>query len=525
MAQKIEGKEERPLQSYHLKDFLAVNTTNARTATPNAAFYDLTNIQPIGSANLHSVNGISALLHDFAGDTIYRDQSVNVNGTEYLICAGTNGTLFAYNIQSGATTNIATAGTLSGANTRIVQWKNTEVLIIDTNNYYGWNGAGLITILGGTTGAPSSGTCIAVYQSRVWIAQARLLYYSAPDSFSDFQTASGGGFRNLTDSTLRSTVMNLYTANGFLYVFGLTSVDAISDVYVPTGASPPTPNFTYLNLDALIGTDQPDSIASYGRLITFANQYGVYSLYGTTIQPISGVDPNNTYQSSIDGTWQYVDFGQKISAAQFKSNNLLCVGFLIRRASDPVFGSNTVIAVYQGNAAGGRWWFGNFGTVTRITTGIVSGVVAVFGYIGNKLFQLFADTTSSPAGSFMTALWDFDDPITAKEAIRAGFGISVFKLGGTFSFNLDTTQGSYPLSNLASGAVQWVNNFGNTVTWVNNFSQPVTWVAGTFQTYWGKSPPGFAKYIGFSFAATAGSIYEINSILLDYKWAARWTGN
>jgi hypothetical protein len=63
VAQKIEGKDERPLQSFTLKNFLGVNTTNSRVAPPaNEAFYNLENAQPIGFGNIHSINDISAEL-------------------------------------------------------------------------------------------------------------------------------------------------------------------------------------------------------------------------------------------------------------------------------------------------------------------------------------------------------------------------------------------------------------------------------------------------------------------------------
>lgn len=529
MSQLPQAKEERDLQSYALKNFLAVNTTNSRVACPETCLYDLTNLQPIGYSNLHSVPDISSVLHDYAGDTIYYDADANVNNVEYLIAAATDGALFAYNIGSSVVTQIATPGTLSGNGTRITQWKNSQILVIDANGYFNWNGSGSIVSIGGVTGAPSSGSCIAVYQGRVWIAQGRVLFYSAPDTFADFTTASGGGFRNLTDSTLRSTVQALFAANGFLYVFGTTSVDSISDVYVPAGASPPTPNMTYLNLDAIIGTDQPSSICAYGRLVVFANRYGVYSLYGTSITSISSPDPNNSYNSSIDGTWQYVDFSQPISAGQFLCNNILCVGWLIRRLNDPIFGTGPVIACYQGNAAGGRWWFGNFGALTRVSTGIVSTVSAIFGYVGNKLYQLFQNINSSPASSFMGPLWDFGDPFSQKQIIRAGIAITVFKQGGTFTLNIDTTNGSFPVPNLVPGSVVWLNNSNAVVTWINNFSQPVSWISGSYLTYWAGAQNGLntgnSKYVGFSFSSTGGTVYEINALLMDYKKGPRWIGN
>lgn len=523
MAQKIERKDERPLQSFTFKNFLAVNTTNARTACPNEAFADLENAQPIGFGNLSSVNDVSAALHNYGADNIYTDADANIANTEYLIQAATNGKLFAYNIALVAATQINGASILAGSGTAMAQWQNSNVLIIDASGYYQWNGVGNIATITGT-GAPTSGSAIAIYQNRVWIAQGRLLYYSAPGSFSDFTTASGGGFSALIDSTLRSTVQQLLSANGYLYVFGTTSVDSISDLYIPTGASPPTPNFTKLNITPTIGTDQPQSVISYGRLVLFANRFGLWALYGTTLTAISSSDPNNAYNSSIDGTMQFISFNPTVSAGQCLSNNLFCAAFLLQRFGDPTYGNTTVIAMYQGNAAGGKWWFLSAGTVTRITTGFVNNVPSLFAYIGNQLFQLLADNTSAPAAVISTALWDFGDPITQKEAIRGGVGISASGLASV-TLNLDTPHSTFPFSVSVVGQVQWINNLSAVVTWQNNLAQPVVWAPGQFQTYWAAAPQGFAKYVGFTLRTGRGTKFQINSFLLDYKWGVRWTGN
>jgi hypothetical protein len=529
VAQKLESKEERPLQSFTFKNFLAVNTTNARLAIPDSTFYNLENAQPIGFGNLHSINDISAALHDYAADTIYTDENVNLLiaavNTEFLIQGSTNGKLFAYNVPANTATQINGAAVLSGGSSLgMAQWNNTNCLVIDSTGYYQWPGSGNIVSIGGVTGAPTSGNAIAVYQNRVWIAQGRVLFFSAPGSFTDFTTASGGGSTSLIDPTVRSSVTALFAANGYLYVWGTSSINAISDLYIPAGASPPTPNFTNLNISAVVGTDQPQSIQTYGRLILFANRYGVWRLYGTSVDTISGEDPNNQYQSAIDGTWQYVNFGQAVSGGQVITNNLLCSCFLIKRNADPIFGSNTVIMVYQGNAAGGKWWSANWGALTRVTTAFVNQAPALFGYLGNKLYQLFAISTSSPPANIQTQLWDFGDPITAKELLRGGIGVTILNAAGNaLSMTVDTPSGSKPFTSLTvAGVVQWVNNLNAVVTWQNNVAQTVVWAPGQFQTYWGAAPNAFSKYVGYTVTTAQGTQFEINSFLMDYKWAARW---
>lgn len=525
MAQKIEGKDERPLQSFTLKNFLGVNTTNARVAPPaNESFYALENAQPIGFGNIHSVNDISSLLHTFTGQTVYAAFNVNISNTEYLLLATTGGQLWAWNVSAQTATNITGGAGLSGSAVRATQWSNSVALIIDSSGYYQWSGSGSIALITGS-GAPTSGSAIAVYQNIVWIAQLRTIFFSAPGSYTDFTTADGAGSTTIVDPVLRSNIIAMLAANGYLYFWGTSSVNAISDVYVPSGASPPTPSFTNLNLSPIVGTDQPLSVCTYGRLVLFANRWGIWSVYGATVQALSSPDPNNQYQSAVDGTWQYVNFNQAISGGQVVSNGLLQACFLMQRNSDPIFGSNTIILMYQGDAVGGKWWNANYGSVNVIATAFVANTPCLFAIInGNQLYQLFANAGSSPAALIKTGLWDMGDPITQKEVLRGGLGISATG-AASLTLNLDTPRSTYPFTISVVGQVQWVNSSNAIVTWQNNALQTVQWQPGQFQTYWAAAPRGFAKYVGFTLTTTEGTGFEINTFLMDYKMAARWVGN
>lgn len=521
MAQTLQEKSERDRLSFVFQQWTAVNTTNSRVAIPDQTFYACENLQPIGFANLHTVPALSAVLHDYGADPVYWDQAVNISNTDYFIVATTNGKLFAYNVGSATVTQINGAFTLSGAGTRITQWENSAALIIDATGYYAWTGSGNITQIT-VTGAPSSGNDIAVYADRVWIVQGRTLFFSIADGYGasagDWLAANGSGFVILTDVALRSNVTRLLAVNGYLYIIGSTSVNAISDVYIPSGASPPTPVFTNLNLQGIIGTDQPGGVFVYGRAIMIANRFGVYALLGVSATKISGVDPNSPYGSGIDGTWQFINFGQPLSGGSVIVNNILCAAFLIQRANDPVFGSNTVVMMFQD----GKWWNANYGALTRITGGFASNAPALYGYIGNKFYQAFQNTALGAAALLMTPLWAFGDPITSKQFIRVGFQLSISVLSGTFTLNVDTTTQSIPVTSLQSvSQVAWQNNTPVIVQWQNNFSQIVTWFSGNYALYAGPSPAGYDKYVGLTFKST-GSVYELNAMLIDYKWGPRW---
>jgi len=249
-----------------------------------------------------------------------------------------------------------------------------------------------------------------------------------------------------------------------------------------------------------------------------SNRFGVYALLGVSATKVSGVDPNSPYASGIDGTWQFVNFAQPLSSGSAIINNILCCGFLIQRANDPVFGSNTVVMMFQD----GKWWNANYGLLTRITSGFANNAPALFGYIGNKFYQLFADPTSGANTLLMTPLWAFGDPITSKQFIRVGFQLSIFVLSGIFQLFVDNTTQSIAVPSLQSiSQVQWQNNSFANVLWQNNLLQTVQWFSGNFALYSSSSPGAFDKYVGLTFKSN-GSVFELNAMLMDYKWGPRW---
>ena len=122
-----------------------------------------------------------------------------------------------------------------------------------------------------------------------------LLYVSVLNSVTDFTLNSGAISQALVDPQLRGQSTRLFSASGYLYILGKSSVFVISDVYIPSGATPPAPVFTILNVQANIGCDQPASVFVYNRDLMFANNYGLWRLTGVTAEKVS---------DDIDGTFQ-----------------------------------------------------------------------------------------------------------------------------------------------------------------------------------------------------------------------------
>lgn len=506
-----------------MRQFLGVNTRASRTAIPDGYFYNLENVIPIGDQNMPVVPNISGLLFDYTTDLIYRSQPLNLAGTEYLINFATDGKVFLYNIGAQTSAQINVGNLLSGSNSQAVQWSNTVVLFIDSSGYYSYDGTTFVHQTG--TGVPTTGVAIGVYENRVWIVNGRLLLCSGVNDYTapSWTVANGAATFSLTDPTLRSAVQRVLAANGYLYIFSSTGITAVSNVYVPSGLSPPTPSATIANLQALIGTDQPYSIFPYDRNVQFASRYGLHNLIGVDAPKFS---------ADIDGTWKYVDFTQAITGGQCVVNNILCSAFLVKRLNDPTFGSNTILVMWfsrdSTNANTGVnettdiFWFGNFGALTLITTGFVNGVPALFGFIGNKLFQLFADPTTAPNTAVWTKLYPMEDELARKQMMQLGVFADFNQLGGSFQLFADSSTGSVN-SNINTNVLTglWINAAGVTGQWINATAVLGGWVGVSPALLTAVAPGMYDHYIGLRLV-TSGYNYVLHLLAMDYKLGDRW---
>jgi hypothetical protein len=507
VGRKFEEPEEQPRQTHIFRKFKGVVNNSARNALPEDAWFYLENMQPIGDANVVSVPGFGPTLATYA-NIVYWSQYANVGGVDYIINFPVDGTVWAYAIVAQTNTQIGSG--FSGSASRIAQWKNTELLVIDSTGYYNWPGTGTLTLISGT-GVPTSGTDIAVAFGRVWIVQGRLLTFSGANDFSaaSFLVANGAGSLALTDPTLRNNVTRLSAQNGYLYIISATAINAISDVYVPANANPPTPLFTNLNIQAIIGSDQPASVFAMNQALVFCNRYGAWYLYGTDANKIS---------TDIDGTWQYLDFSQQISGGQAVINNILCTAFLIKRLNDPIFGSQALLALYHDQ----KWWFAyNFGA-TLVTSAVVNNVPTLFLFSGTQMVQCFVAGVTPLRTQLWTPLWPLDDELADKQVIRAGFEANVTNISGLFFLSIDSENGSEPtLSSSGNSNVVWQNNLLNTVTWQNNLLVTVQWLSNGYELFNATSPGVYGKYIGGRIQATS-SAWQFSAFNFDYKLRARW---
>jgi hypothetical protein len=515
---EIADKGEQEIRTKIFREFKGVNTKAARVSIPPDTFYDLVNLMPIGHSNLHTVPGLSASLVNYGADTIYWAEYANINSTDYIISFATTGKIFAYNITGNSSSQINVGHLFSGAGSRMDQWKNTNILFVDsTAGYWTWDGSTFNnTNLTGGIIPGSFGTVvdIAVFSNRVWLYTNRLLYISGLNDFTatvstgGFLVANGALIQNITDPQARGECVRLIGANGYLYMLFKSSIFVVSDVYIPTGASPPTPVFTILNVQANIGCDQAPSIFPVNRDLMFANKYGLWALRGVTADRMS---------EDIDGTIQYLDTTKTISGGTATVKNIQCAGFLINQLNDPVIGTRTVVALNFDK----KWWFANLGAFTFILQAISNGIPCLFGFIGNQLYQLFSTGATPPAASWQTALWPMEDQLSDKEVQRVGFEITT-ATPGSLTFNVDTPTTSNPVNITNSlGEIVFTGASGLAIQFQTG-AVNLNFISGTYGLILTDGQGAYAKYVGVSGMSGAGADFELNSFELDYYLRKRW---
>ena len=446
-------------------------------------------------------NAVAGLL-TFATGTV----AVNITngGTGY-----TNAANVSVTISGGGGSNAAGTAVLSGGQV-------TQVVM--TNPGAGYTSNPNVTITGGG-GNNAAATAVASldenvgiqsFSGRVWIAQGRTVYYSAAGSYSDFTSVSAGGV-TIADATLHGNIIDLLSANNFLYIFGDDSINVFSDVRVTTAG---TTLFTNTNVSASVGTKLAYAIFPYFRSVLFMNNYGVYALVGSTTSKIS---------DALDGMLPDIDFVTKeVTAGQVLINNILCAAFNIRyTGSEGVSaGPRYIQAVFFEK----KWFFTNQGNdIKAIVSVPVGGKITLFGTDGTKLYKFYSDDVATIDNYIQTALMPMGDPIRTKQALK--FGIEATNNAGLpLTVTVDSEQGSStPYSLGSSQTIEWVNNSNQVIPWQNDALQTVTWglLLGAGYFLYKSDAAQWGKYLGLTLTSQANGMV-VNTFEFEHELRVRF---
>jgi hypothetical protein len=321
------------------------------------------------------------------------------------------------------------------------------------------NGTGTATILTLATSGVIGGQCIATFAARVWIANNRTVYVTDVDTYNDF----GGSGTNFTisDAYLHANITALYAGNNYLYIFGDTSIDAVSNVQVISGLI----SFSRVNLTTSIGTSEPTSVFGYFRGVVFYHVTGIYLLAGASPERIS---------AKIQGVMRATNFNQGVSGCALTVASELCAVATLNIQDE--FYAGTPVAPIQRNVLalyfGGRWLFARVATgasdsIAQLIFSIPGGGggatyagASVLYYIGFNgmnpaIYQAFSAVAPRAAWGLRTKLWDAGSPLREKQALEAVVGMfnGAFPAQG-LQISVDTELGSVtlPAISLSMGA-------------------------------------------------------------------------
>jgi len=347
-----------------------------------------------------------------------------------------------------------------------------------------------------------NGTAIATFSGRVWIAEDRTIYYSAADSYNDFNSVSAGNI-TLTDATLRSDIIQILSANNFLYIFGEDSINVFSDVRVNQSG---VTLFTNTNVSASVGSRLPYAIFPFFRSVLFMNDYGIYALVGSTTSKLS---------DGLDGIFPDIDFTKRVTAGQVLVNNILCAAFSFTY-DDPESTSRVIQAVFFEK----KWFLTTQGELEWVTSTPLSGLVNLYGTTGTDLKKLYGSPTANIASVIRSALYPMGDPIRDKQALKIAIEASAKEDTATaLSVTVDSEireSAPYSLVN----TVAWTNNNLLTIPWVNNINAVVQWFTPGYVLY-KTDAQQYGKYIGLTISSTAPG-YVLHGMQFEHELRARF---
>jgi hypothetical protein len=238
-----------------------------------------------------------------------------------------------------------------------------------------------------------------------------------------------------------NNITALFAANSYLYIFGPTSIDVLSNVAVSSAG---TASFSRVNVSPVIGCSSQKSIFGYYRSVAFANTFGFFLLTGATVDNIA----EGKLDLLIGGI--VVDTGFPVTL-----NGQLCAAWSVN-CPDPTnnfVSSVNLIAMFNK----GRWFFARQATPPasflspRATVAVPTSQSGFVAYTfdrtvsgpNTKLYQLFAQF-GPLIWRLYTKLYDMGSPMASKQATRAAIGLNFVSSVnvGAMALSVDSDQGN-----------------------------------------------------------------------------------
>lgn len=376
-----------------------------------------------------------------------------------------------------------------------------------------------VTFIGGNDAAEATASLmpfgiqastLETIQNSVWAGNGTNILATAPESTTDFATSAGGVSVQAVDAFLRYQVTCLKQTTGFMYVFGDSSISVLSNIQtnVLTSGQAAT-TFNSSNVDAQIGTPWRDTVVAFNRALVFANETGVYALYGGAAEKVSG---------PIDGLFLSADFNVGLVTAPSAS----CATIFGIRVYLLLF---TTVNSYTNQqeklmaAWDGQKWFvaTQNATLSYITTSEINSQIDTFATDGNHTFFAFQKPSTTLEKVFQTKLRAGDglDLITTKQVNAVYLSAESNQAGANvLQVSLDTEKGQGSFKNTpVTGTLVFVGS-GGPITFVG--MSPIEWESVGFVTTGYGLPDTYGRFVGMTGQTNAA---DITLLQLAYLYA------
>lgn len=398
---------------------------------------------------------------------------------------------------TGVVAGMLITGTNIPANTTILSLTATTFTI---SNAATGTSAGTFTVQWAMPNG-IQGTSVEIFQSRTWVDNNQTKFFSAPANGANFAGAQGGGAITASDNFLRVRFVLSKQASSFLYSFGDSSINVISNVQ-STG-SPIVTTFNNQNVDPQVGTPWQGTCHAFGRGLVFANPAGVYALYGGAAEKVSG---------ALDGIFATADFSFTPTGGVALIFGIK-VYALLMKATDYLGTSRVMLFVWDGQ----KWFVASQdNALTYIESQEINSTLTLWGTDGTKLFRCFTTASATLKKTFQTKYFEQSSYIVIKQLMRLfALGQSNlsggFSLSGTIDIINDQATLNVPIS-IASPAqaIIWLNNSAGVITWKNNSGQTITFVTVGLRLL-GQDAAVSGELIGLTLTATSAD-YTLNAV-------------
>lgn len=353
-----------------------------------------------------------------------------------------------------------------------------------------------------------SGASIETYQSRVWAAARTKTSFTGPQSVSDFSTAGGGGSFPATDSFLRERIVQLRQSSGFLYAFGDSSINVISNVQTNENG---TTTFNNSNVDPQIGSAWRDSVVSFGRALVFANPSGVYALYGGAAEKVS---------DALDGLFAAATFNvggtgitPSAAAATIFGIRVYALAFT---TTDRYSGTlRDILALWDGK----RWFISTqLVQPVSLTTQQINSELTAWGSDGTTIYPLFQTPSTALQKIFQTKLVSSPSYYVVDQVNRVYFiAENNATDASTLDIALDNQGGSNPAQQrMISNALTFIGT--GPIQFIGLGGDPLNFVTGGL-TVDGYDDTNYGTLLGATVTTQAEDLTMISLTLLMREYA------